>query len=65
MVHHREDVLGVAAEAIELPDGEHIAFAEMVEASFQLRAASRRAADAVVGEDAALHANAVNFRISE
>jgi hypothetical protein len=30
VVDDRKDVLGVASEAIELPGGEHIAFAEMM-----------------------------------
>ena len=52
LVHHGENVLGVASEAVEFPDGEHVAFAEMVEAGIEMGSASRRAADAMVGVDA-------------
>ena len=52
LVDDGENVLGVASEAIELPDREHVAFAEVVEAGIELWTASRRTADAVVGEDA-------------
>ena len=37
LVDDSENVLGVASEAVELPDGEHVAFAEMVEAGVKLR----------------------------
>ena len=47
-----EHVLGVAPESVELPDREHVAFAEMVEAGIEMRAGRGRAADALVGEDA-------------
>ena len=46
LVHHRENVLGVASEAVELPDGEHVAFAEMVEAGIEMGSAGCRAAHA-------------------
>jgi hypothetical protein len=52
LVHHREYVLGIASEAVEFPDGEHVALAEMVQASIEMGSAGGRAADAVVGEDA-------------
>ena len=52
LVDHGEHVLGVATEPVELPDGEHIAFAEMVEAGIELGSARGRAAHAIVGEDA-------------
>ena len=32
LVDHRENVLRVASEPVEFPDGEHVAFAEMIEA---------------------------------
>ena len=50
--HMRENVLRVAPEPIELPDGEHVAFAEMVEAGIKLGSAGRRSAHAMVGVDA-------------
>src|SRR6185312_831656 len=37
LVHYGKNALGVASEAVKLPDGEHVAFAEMM-----FRAASRR-----------------------
>ena len=52
LVHHRENVLGVASEAVEFPDGEHVAFAEMVEAGIEMGSARGRAAHAMVGVDA-------------
>ena len=52
LVHHGENVLGVASEAVELPDGEHVAFAEMVEAGIEMGSAGCRAAHAMVGVDA-------------
>ena len=52
LVHHGEHVLGVASEAVEFPDGEHVTFAEMVEARFEMGPAGRSAAHAVVGVDA-------------
>jgi hypothetical protein len=52
LVHDSENVLCVASEAVELPDGEHIAFAKMVEAGVKLGSARRRTANAMVGEDA-------------
>ena len=52
LVHHRENVLGVASESIELPDGEHVAFAEMVEAGIEMGSGRGRAAHAMVGVDA-------------
>jgi hypothetical protein len=52
VVHHRENMSCVSPEPIQLPDGEHIAFAEMVEARIKLGSARRRAAHTVVGEDA-------------
>jgi hypothetical protein len=36
LVDHGENVLGVVSEAVELPDGEHVAFAEMVEAGIEM-----------------------------
>ena len=39
LIHHRENVFGVASEAVELPDGEHVAFAEMVEAGIEMGSA--------------------------
>jgi hypothetical protein len=36
LVDHGENVLGVTSEAVELPDGEHVAFAEMVEAGIEM-----------------------------
>ncbi len=41
LVDNRENVLGVASEAVELPDGEHVAFAEVIEVGVKLRSASR------------------------
>jgi hypothetical protein len=52
LVHHRENVLGVASEPIEFPDGEHVALAEMVEAGIEMGSARGRAAHAMVGVDA-------------
>ena len=52
LVDHRENVLGVASEAVEFPDGEHVAFAEMVEAGIEMGSARGRAAHAMVGVDA-------------
>ena len=52
LVDDGEDVLGVAPEAVELPDREHVTFAEVVEAGVELGAGGGRAADAVIGEDA-------------
>ena len=52
LVHHRENVLGVASKAIKFPDGEHIALAEVVQAGIKLGSARRSAADTVVGEHA-------------
>ena len=37
LVHHRQYVLGVASEAVEFPDGEHVTFAEVVEAGIEMR----------------------------
>ena len=52
LVDHGENVLGVTSEAVELPDGEHVAFAEMVEAGIEMGSARCRAAHAIVGVDA-------------
>jgi hypothetical protein len=52
LVHHREDVLGVASEAIEFPDGEHVTLTEMIEAGIEMGSGRGRAAHAMVGEDA-------------
>jgi hypothetical protein len=52
LVHHREDVLGVASESIELPHRQDVTFTEVVEARRELRAVPCRAAHAVVGEGA-------------
>ena len=52
LVDHRENVLGVAPEAVELPDGEDVIFAEVVEAGIEMGSAGGRAAHAVVDEDA-------------
>ena len=35
------NVLGVASEAVQFPDGEHVAFAEVIEVGVKLRSASR------------------------
>jgi len=51
LVHDSENVLCVASQAIEFPDGEHVAFAEVLEAGIELGSASRRAANTMVGED--------------
>ena len=37
LVDHGKDMLGVAPKPVELPDGEHVAFAEMVQAGIELR----------------------------
>jgi len=52
LVDDGEHMLGVAPEAVELPHGEDVALAEVIEASVKLWLAGRRAADAMVGEDA-------------
>jgi hypothetical protein len=52
LVHHRENVLCVASEAVQFPDGEHVALAEMVEAGIEMGSAGGRAAHAMVGVDA-------------
>ena len=46
-----EDVLGVAPESVQLPDGKDVALAEVVEAGIEMWPGRGRAAD-VVGEDA-------------
>ena len=50
LVDDGEDVLGVASEAVQLPDGQHVAFAEVVEAGV-VWSSGRGPADAVAGED--------------
>jgi hypothetical protein len=52
VVDDGENVLGVASEAVQFPDGEHIAFAEVVEAFVEMGSGRGRAADAMVGKDA-------------
>ena len=41
LVNDGKYVLRVASEAIQLPDGEHVAFAEMVEAGIEMGSAGR------------------------
>ena len=41
VVYDGEDVLRVATEPIQLPDGQHVAFAEVIEAGVKLGAAGR------------------------
>ena len=48
VVDHGEDVLCVASEAVQFPDGEHVAFAQMIQAGIEMGSASRRAAHAMV-----------------
>jgi len=52
MFDELKNVNRVAPQPIEFPDGEHVALAEMVQASIEMGSAGGRAADAVVGEDA-------------
>ena len=47
-----EHVLGVASEAIQFPDGEHVAFAEMIQTSIEMWSRRGRTAHAVVGVNA-------------
>jgi hypothetical protein len=44
-----QDVLGVASETVQFPDGENVVFAEMVEAGIEMRSGGGRAADTMVG----------------
>jgi hypothetical protein len=52
VVQDGQGALSVAPEAVELPDRGDVTIAEMIEAGIKLWAAGRRAADAVVDEDA-------------
>jgi hypothetical protein len=52
LLDHGENVLCVASEAVEFPDGEHVTLTEMVEAGIKLGSAGRRAGNTMVGEDA-------------
>lgn len=51
LLDNGQDVLGVATQAVELPDGEHVTFAQMVQAGVEMRP-GRGGAAGVVGEDA-------------
>src|SRR5574340_319168 len=51
VVDDLQHVLGIAGEAVEFPDGQDVAGAQVVQARGQLRAVDLGAADAVVGED--------------
>ena len=44
--------MGVASEAVEFSDGDHVTLADVVQASVHLRAVGGRAAYTMVGEDA-------------
>jgi hypothetical protein len=52
LVDDSEDMLCVPSEPIELPDGQDVAFAKVVEAGVKSGSVGGGAADAVVVEDA-------------
>ena len=52
VVDDGENVLRVASEAVQFPDGEDVTFAEMVEAGIEMGSGRGGAAHAIVGEDA-------------
>jgi hypothetical protein len=52
LVDDGKNMLRVASEPIQLPHGENVAFAEVVQAGLKLRSAGRGTADTVVGEHA-------------